>query len=480
VLRTLKSVNTKGISYAKKAAILLTGTVITFALVGCGSGDEGNKGSGEVETQEARVPDAAATFTAEPSDSKVKLDWTAPANNGGAAVTGYILTKNDWEDTTKLSANALTHTFEGLTNNVTLTFKIRAVNEKGAGAEKNVGATPRSEPNTYGSTPVTPSYSQTEPADDRALVETLHALGYGSVAPTAQGLVITEKQENDTKFTFIGLDITAVGANEGGLFYYYPYAVIARNVKVMFDHFHSTTVAQITAGLPEMGLTNFNLDSVSMSYDNSEGQHVSFALRGAWILLEITEELDSDDIRRPHSFPTNLKVVYHVDHGDQLEFTTTYTLIKIGDKFYYAKETVKGDSLTNRTENFCGYKESMNVYEAYGREYPFYDKVWSGSSKDYTYADLNSSLANTLVSGCLWTKPGVDATVTKDTTMYGREVKVCEGTDTYATNEILYMDAETNLCLKREAWRSPYLRELDIFDASVTDFGGLEIPEAYR
>ena len=118
----------------KFLGIIALAVVIGFAFIAC-PGEEEEEG-------EPTVPEAVATFNATPGDTKVDLRWTAPAKDGGSAITGYEVTKDNWTTKVSKAANELTHTFTGLTNGVEVTFKVRAINEIGAGAEKEVKATP--------------------------------------------------------------------------------------------------------------------------------------------------------------------------------------------------------------------------------------------------------------------------------------------------------------------------------------------------
>ena len=97
------------------------------------------------------APDAPVSLTATPGDSSADLSWTAPANDGGSAITGY----NVYEGTsaggesatpvndTPLAADATTLHVPGLTNGTDYFFVVKAVNAIGEGAASNeADATP--------------------------------------------------------------------------------------------------------------------------------------------------------------------------------------------------------------------------------------------------------------------------------------------------------------------------------------------------
>ena len=87
------------------------------------------------------VPTAPQNFTATPGDGQVALSWAAPASDGGAAIIRYEVS-SDNGGTRVTAATNTSHTFTGLTNGTPYTFKVRAVNSAGNGAEASVSATP--------------------------------------------------------------------------------------------------------------------------------------------------------------------------------------------------------------------------------------------------------------------------------------------------------------------------------------------------
>jgi len=83
------------------------------------------------QQQGATVPDAPRNLTVTPSTNQVRLNWQAPANNGGAAITRYEVSLNNG---TWVTASSTTqHTFT-INTTGTQTVRVRAVNSAGAGA----------------------------------------------------------------------------------------------------------------------------------------------------------------------------------------------------------------------------------------------------------------------------------------------------------------------------------------------------------
>jgi len=80
----------------------------------------------------AIAPSAPQTLRANFSDRTIRLNWTAPANNGGAAIQYYEVSMNGGAWTRAGSSTG--HSFTGLTVGATYTFRVRAVNSAGEGA----------------------------------------------------------------------------------------------------------------------------------------------------------------------------------------------------------------------------------------------------------------------------------------------------------------------------------------------------------
>ena len=92
-------------------------------------------------------PGAPASLTAEAGDGRVRLVWTAPADPGSSAVTGYQVRYAQGASVpagTAWSADSvhLTLLVEGLANGAAHALEVRAVNSAGGGAAATMSATP--------------------------------------------------------------------------------------------------------------------------------------------------------------------------------------------------------------------------------------------------------------------------------------------------------------------------------------------------
>jgi hypothetical protein len=110
------------------------------ALVG-GDGDNNNAGATWVFVVPATAPGTPTGVTGTSGNMQVALSWTAPASNGGSAITGYqvqVATSagGTYTNATGCSTNstATSCTATGLTNGTTYFFKVAAINAVGTGA----------------------------------------------------------------------------------------------------------------------------------------------------------------------------------------------------------------------------------------------------------------------------------------------------------------------------------------------------------
>ena len=109
------------------------------------------------------VPGPPRKLKATPGDRQVALKWSAPASDGGSAITGYAYQDSvaggawsGWQSIEGSDGSTRRHTVGNLTNGTEYTFAVRAVNAVGAGASVRVPATPR-RPDTPGRVEVGPT-----------------------------------------------------------------------------------------------------------------------------------------------------------------------------------------------------------------------------------------------------------------------------------------------------------------------------------
>lgn len=88
------------------------------------------------------VPGRVNSFNAISEDKQISLVWNPPSSDGGSEITSYEITRDNWMNKDTKTAVQLSHTYTYLINGNDYTFKVRAVNEQGAGAESILTAKP--------------------------------------------------------------------------------------------------------------------------------------------------------------------------------------------------------------------------------------------------------------------------------------------------------------------------------------------------
>jgi len=111
-------------------------------------------------------PSAPTGVGATAGNASATVNWTAPANNGGSPVTGYVVTP--FVGTTagtprSFASTATPQVITGLTNGTAYTFKVAAVNAAGTGPQSGASnsVTPRTEPATPTFTAASPAVAAT-------------------------------------------------------------------------------------------------------------------------------------------------------------------------------------------------------------------------------------------------------------------------------------------------------------------------------
>ncbi len=84
------------------------------------------------------TPGAPTIGTGTSGNASASVTWTAPATNGGNAITGYVVTPyiaGTAQATQTFNTTATTETVTGLTNGTAYTFKVAAINGVGTGTQ---------------------------------------------------------------------------------------------------------------------------------------------------------------------------------------------------------------------------------------------------------------------------------------------------------------------------------------------------------
>ncbi|MCU1357537.1 MAG: fibronectin type protein [Acidimicrobiales bacterium] len=208
------------------------GTAYTFtvaAVNSAGTGSESTASDPVTPVAAATAPEAPTIGTATAGDGQVVLTWTAPSNDGGSAITGYIVTPaigGEPQTPVPFASTSTTQAVIGLDNGTTYTFTVAAVNDIGTGASSadSDPATPAGAPGAPTGVLATAGIGQatvtwTAPADDGGSAVTGYVVTpyIGSTAQTttevgtpATFLVVTGLSGGVT-YTFRVSAVNAVG-----------------------------------------------------------------------------------------------------------------------------------------------------------------------------------------------------------------------------------------------------------------------------
>ncbi|WP_084074970.1 fibronectin type III domain-containing protein [Demequina sp. NBRC 110052] len=120
-------------------------------------------------------PDAPTALVATGGDGEIALTWNAPGDDGGDAVSDYVIELREagdaWETVDDGESASTAATVTGLTNGITYEVRVSAVNAAGPGLSAEASATPEALPSAPLALEVTPadgalSLAWQAPADD--------------------------------------------------------------------------------------------------------------------------------------------------------------------------------------------------------------------------------------------------------------------------------------------------------------------------
>ena len=119
---------------------LTNGTAYTFSVIAknsAGSSTE-SRSSSATPVASVTVPGIPTGVSASSGDSSATVKWTAPADDGGSSLTGYIITVRPGETIVTVdSARSTSEVVGSLTNGLSYTFTVKAVNAAGNSAESD-------------------------------------------------------------------------------------------------------------------------------------------------------------------------------------------------------------------------------------------------------------------------------------------------------------------------------------------------------
>ncbi len=163
------------------------------------------------------VPTAPRSLDATSVSGQVTLSWAAPLDDGGAAITDYIVRFSDNDGSTFSTfadgtSTATTATVTGLTDDVQYQFRITAVNSEGSGPASSgrtvtVGVTVEDDTNDFTSIEVTFLFGEKSGSEHPIIPE--NSVNTALICPEPQVYFITDN--NETVFTDITITRSPLG-----------------------------------------------------------------------------------------------------------------------------------------------------------------------------------------------------------------------------------------------------------------------------
>ena len=226
---------------------LTNGTEYTFSVVASNTAGPGPSAS--IKVTPCTLPAAPTNVTASAGIAQATVTFTAPASNGGSAITGYTITSTPGGKTAELKsplASPLTSTVTGLTNGTAYTFTVKALNAVGAGV-----ASAASNSVTTATVPGKPNIGTATRKDSK--IEVAFTAPASNGGSTITGYTVTSAPEGKT-VTGTASPLTVLDLTNGKA---YTFKVKATNeVGTGVDSVASNSVTPSTAPATAPGQAN--------------------------------------------------------------------------------------------------------------------------------------------------------------------------------------------------------------------------------
>ena len=207
---------------------LTNGSAYTFRVAATNTSGTGAQSAASLAVTPATVPGAATAVTAVGGNAQASVSWTAPASNGGSAITGYVVTPfiGAAAQTPVNVGNVTSTVVTGLANGTAYTFRVATTNALGTGAQSAASAPATPQPTVPAApTAVTAAGGNTQvavawtaPADNGGSAITGYVvtpfIGAAPQTPVNVGIVTSTTVTgltNGTAYTFRVAAVNAVG-----------------------------------------------------------------------------------------------------------------------------------------------------------------------------------------------------------------------------------------------------------------------------
>lgn len=212
---------------------LTNGTAYVFRVSATNSAGTSAFSSASTAVTPATVPGAPTSVTLTGGNAQVAASWTAPASNGGSAITDYLVeysadAGSTWTTFTRAASTATSATITGLTNGNNYVVRVSALNATGTGSASATSASALAATTPGVPTAVTPTRGDTEvsltwttPATGGSAI-TSYTVQYSSdsgstwttfsTAPTTNSVTVTGLT-NGTSYVFKVLATNGIGSS---------------------------------------------------------------------------------------------------------------------------------------------------------------------------------------------------------------------------------------------------------------------------
>jgi len=230
---------------------LTNGTAYTFTVTATNSVGTGSASAASNSVTPSTVPGAPTGVSATAGDALATVNFSAPASNGGTAITGYTVVSSPAGGVdSNAGSTSLSHAITGLTNGTAYTFTVTATNADGTG------------PASTASNSVTPKAAQTITFNNPG------TQNFGTsptlTATASSGLAVTFSSStagvctvtSGGALTFVTAGTCTIKADQAGNGVYAAATTVTQ----------SFTVAAVVPGAPTIGTATAGDTQVSVSF----------------------------------------------------------------------------------------------------------------------------------------------------------------------------------------------------------------------
>jgi uncharacterized protein (TIGR02145 family) len=392
---------------------LTNGTAYTFTVTATnanGTGPASSASNSVTPSAPLTVPGAPTIGTATAGNAQATITFTAPANNGGSAITGYTVTSSPGGFTATGSASPITVT--GLSNGIAYTFTVTATNANGIGpASSASNSVTLSAPSTVPGAPTIGTATKgnaqaavtfTAPASNGGSTITGYTVtsSPGGIIATGSGSPITVTGlTNGTAYTFT---VTATNVNGTG-----PASSPSNSVTPLLTDIDGNVYNIVTIGTqvwmtPNLRTTKYSdgtpipniTDNTTWGlstgaycdYSNTPANSITYGRLYNWYAVDNNAATKVASNGGKNVCPTS----WHVPSDDEWTTLITYLggesvaggKLKETGAFHWYTPNTGATNETGFTALPGGLRDDTGVYNEIG----LYGNWWSSTDRSVTYA----------------------------------------------------------------------------------------------